>query len=109
MQDNLLLGVEASKKIPFERVLFGLGIRFVGQTVAKKLATSFGSIERLAKASEIELVEVDEIGERIAQSVVLFLSNFIRLLDEMIFVQPRNPLASESPIRFPQKRPIKIK
>ena len=73
--DNLLLGVEASKKIPFERVLFGLGIRFVGQTVAKKLASSFGSIDRLANASENELIEVDEIGERIAQSVVLFFSN----------------------------------
>jgi DNA ligase (NAD+) len=73
--DNLLLGVEASKKIPFERVLFGLGIRFVGQTVAKKLAASFGSIDRLANATKDELEEVDEIGERIAQSVVLFFSN----------------------------------
>lgn len=73
--DNLLKGVEESKKKPFERVLFALGIRFVGQTVAKKLAMSFGSIDKLAAASENSLVEVDEIGDRIAQSVVAFFQN----------------------------------
>jgi DNA ligase (NAD+) len=73
--DNLLQGVEDSKNKPFERVLFALGIRFVGQTVAKKLAMGFGSIDKLAKASEESLVEVDEIGERIAQSVVSFFAD----------------------------------
>jgi len=71
--ENLVAGVEASKNIPFERVLFGLGIRYVGETVAKKLAKHFKSIDALMKASEEELIAVDEIGERIAQSVVAFL------------------------------------
>jgi len=70
--ENLVAGVEASKNIPFERVLFGLGIRYVGETVAKKLAKHFKSIDALMKASEEELIAVDEIGERIAQSVVAF-------------------------------------
>jgi len=66
---NLLEGVEASKTKPFEKVLFALGIRYVGETVAKKLAEAFGSIDQLAAASIDQLVAVDEIGERIAQSV----------------------------------------
>jgi len=70
--ENLVAGVEASKKIPFERVLFGLGIRYVGETVAKKLAKHYKSIEAIENASEEELTTVDEIGERIAQSVVSF-------------------------------------
>ncbi|MCA1751453.1 MAG: NAD-dependent DNA ligase LigA, partial [Flavobacteriales bacterium] len=69
---NLLDGLEASKEVPFERVLFALGIRYVGETVAKKLARSFENIEALAEASEEALVEVDEIGTRIAESVVAF-------------------------------------
>jgi DNA ligase (NAD+) len=69
---NLLEGLEASKDVPFERVLFALGIRYVGETVAKKLARSFENIETLAKASEDALIEVDEIGTRIAESVVTF-------------------------------------
>ncbi len=68
--NNLLQSIEQSKKIPFERVLFGLGIRFVGETVAKKLAKHFGSIDSLMAASYEELIEVDEIGEKIAQSVI---------------------------------------
>ncbi|NND87687.1 MAG: NAD-dependent DNA ligase LigA, partial [Flavobacteriaceae bacterium] len=72
--ENLIDGVEASKKIPFERVLFALGIRYVGETVAKKLAKEFKSIEALSKASQVELIAVDEIGERIAESVVRFFS-----------------------------------
>ncbi len=68
--NNLLLGLEASKKVPFERVLFALGIRFVGETVAKKLARHFKNSDALAAASLEELVAVDEIGERIAQSVI---------------------------------------
>ncbi|MGB0402658.1 MAG: NAD-dependent DNA ligase LigA [Salibacteraceae bacterium] len=67
--ENLLQGVEESKKIPFEKVLFGIGIRFVGETVAKKLAKHYKSIDNLQKASFEELVEVDEIGDRIAQSI----------------------------------------
>lgn len=70
--ENLINGIEASKKVPFERVLFGLGIRYVGETVAKKLAKHFKKIEALAKASFEELIKVDEIGDRIAESVVAF-------------------------------------
>lgn len=66
---KLLEGVEASKTKPFEKVLFALGIRYVGETVAKKLTEAFGSIDQLAAASIDQLVAVDEIGERIAQSV----------------------------------------
>mgnify|MGYP001379027087 FL=1 len=72
--DNLIKGIEASKQIPFERVLFGLGIRYVGETVARKLAKQFKTIDALAEASEETLVAVDEIGARIAQSVVSFFS-----------------------------------
>jgi len=73
--ENLVNGIEASKQIPFERVLFALGIRYVGETVAKKLAKHFKSIDALSVASEEELVQVDEIGDRIAQSVVAFFSS----------------------------------
>jgi DNA ligase (NAD+) len=70
--DNLLQGVESSKQKPFAKVLFGLGIRFVGATVAKRLATHFSSMSNLIAASQEELVSVDDIGERIAQSLVNF-------------------------------------
>lgn len=73
--DNLVAGVAASKAIPFERVLFGLGIRYVGETVAKKLAKHYKNIDALANASEVELISVDEIGDRIANSVVSFFSS----------------------------------
>ena len=73
--ENLINGIEASKQIPFERVLFALGIRFVGETVAKKLAKHYKSIDVLAMATPIELVTVDEIGERIAESVVAFFAS----------------------------------
>jgi len=73
--NNIIAGLEASKAVPFERVLFAIGIRFVGATVAKKLAVAFGSIDELAKATQEQLVEVDEIGERIAQSVLAFFEN----------------------------------
>ncbi|WP_421812135.1 NAD-dependent DNA ligase LigA [Flagellimonas sp.] len=72
--ENLVHGVQASKKIPFERVLFALGIRYVGETVAKKLAKAFKNIDALMAASPEQLVAVDEIGERIAESVVSFFS-----------------------------------
>ena len=73
--ENLVKGVAESVKIPFERVLFALGIRFVGETVAKKLAKAFKNIDALMVASMDELMAVDEIGERIAQSVVEFFQN----------------------------------
>ena len=66
---NIIEAVAASREVPFERVLFALGIRFVGETVAKKLANAFGSIDKLAAATEEELMQVDEIGARIAGSV----------------------------------------
>ncbi|MFY8186950.1 MAG: NAD-dependent DNA ligase LigA, partial [Flavobacterium sp.] len=77
--ENLLNGVEASKNIPFERVLFALGIRYVGETVAKKLAKHYKSIDQLAAATIMDLVLVDEIGERIAQSVVAFFENPLQI------------------------------
>lgn len=70
--DNLIKGIELSKQIPFERVLYALGIRYVGETVAKKLALHYKSIDALAQATLLDLVLVDEIGERIAQSVMDF-------------------------------------
>lgn len=73
--ENLIQGIEASKEVPFERVLFGLGIRYVGETVAKKLAKAYKNIEALASATIDDLIAVDEIGERIAHSVVDFFQN----------------------------------
>lgn len=73
--ENLINGIEKSKEVPFERVLYALGIRYVGETVAKKLAKHYKSIDNLANASLMDLVLVDEIGERIAQSVVDFFAN----------------------------------
>ncbi|MDR1667433.1 MAG: NAD-dependent DNA ligase LigA [Bacteroidales bacterium] len=70
--ENMLAGIEASKKIPFERVLYALGIRYVGETIAQKLARNFRDIDALAKASYEEMTAIDEIGERIAGSVVDF-------------------------------------
>ena len=73
--DNLLNGIQKSKEITFERVLYALGIRFVGETIAKKLAKHYKNIDQLALASFEELVLVDEIGEKIAQSVIDFFAN----------------------------------
>ena len=73
--ENLIQGIEKSKEIPFERVLFALGIRHVGETVAKKLAKHYKSIDALALATEEDLINVDEIGEIIAKSVVSFFAN----------------------------------
>lgn len=72
---NILSGVEKSKQIPFKQVLFGIGIRFVGATVAEKLAIYFNNIDNLAKANVEELLQVPEIGGRIAQSVVEYFQN----------------------------------
>jgi len=69
---NLLSGVEASKQVPFQRVLFAIGIRYVGETVAKKLAKHFKSMSALREASFEELVEVDEIGDKIAEGIISF-------------------------------------
>ncbi|MEZ4858068.1 MAG: NAD-dependent DNA ligase LigA [Flavobacteriaceae bacterium] len=73
--ENLINGIEASKQIPFERVLYALGIRYVGETVAKKLAKHFKTINAIANASFEELISVDEIGDRIAQSVIAFFAS----------------------------------
>lgn len=73
--ENLLQGVQRSKQIPFERVLYALGIRFVGETVAKKLAKHYQTLDRLMQATPEDLMQVDEIGERIAESVYAFFSN----------------------------------
>ena len=72
---NLLEGVKASTQIPFEKVLFAIGIRYVGETVAKKLAKFYKSMEVLQQASFEQLVEVDEIGDRIAESIIQFFEN----------------------------------
>ncbi|MGZ0017908.1 NAD-dependent DNA ligase LigA [Yeosuana sp. AK3] len=73
--ENLMKGIELSKQIPFERVLYALGIRYVGETVAKKLAKHYKSMDALAKATIIDLVTVDEIGIKIAESVVEFFAS----------------------------------
>ena len=82
---NILDAIAQSKTAPFERVLFGLGIRYIGQTVAKKLAISFGSIDALAKANLDTLIQVDEIGKRIAESVIEFFSSLsnIQIIDRL--------------------------
>ena len=73
--ENLVNGVEKSKEIPFDRVLYALGIRYVGETVAKKLAKHYKNIVALQNASLMDLILVDEIGEKIAQSVIEFFDN----------------------------------
>ena len=73
--ENIVKGIQKSKEIPFERVLFALGIRYVGETVAKKLARHYKSIEALENATIEQLVEVDEIGNQIAASVVNFFAD----------------------------------
>ncbi|MFA5297042.1 MAG: NAD-dependent DNA ligase LigA [Lutibacter sp.] len=76
---NIISGIEKSKEVPFEKVLFALGIRFVGETVAKKLAKHFKSIEHLLKASFEALIAVDEIGDIIAKSIINFSNNPINI------------------------------
>jgi len=73
--ENLINGIENSKKIPFENVLYALGIRYVGETVAKKLAKHYKNINALQQASLMDLILVDEIGDRIASSVIEFFEN----------------------------------
>jgi len=83
--ENLLNGIEKSKEIPFEKVLYALGIRYVGETVAKKLAQHYQNIDVLATTPFTDLILVDEIGERIAQSVVNFFENTenLKLIDNL--------------------------
>lgn len=73
--ENIVENIKSSAQVPYERVLFALGIRFVGETVAKKLARAFTSIDKLAAASLDDLIHVDEIGIKIAQSVILYFSD----------------------------------
>lgn len=73
--ENIINGITASKEVPFERVLFALGIRFVGETVAKKITKSFADIEELENADLEKLKNIDEIGEKIARSIVVYFSN----------------------------------
>lgn len=73
--ENIIKGIKASKEVPFERVLFALGIRFVGETVAKKIAKSFNNIEELENADLEKLTSIDEIGEKIAQSILIYFSS----------------------------------
>lgn len=83
--NNLLLGIQASKQIPFERVLFALGIRFVGETVAKKLAVALRTIDAIAMASFEQLIAVDEIGEKIAIAVQQYFldGENLRIIDRL--------------------------
>lgn len=82
---NIIESIEQSKNQSFERVLFGLGIRYVGKTVAEKLVDAFGSIEKLMTASKEQIEEVHEIGERIAQSVVEYFSKEanLRIIEQL--------------------------
>ena len=73
--ENIINGIAQSKEIPFERVIFALGIRFVGETVAKKIAKAFKNIEELEDADLETLVSIDEIGEKIAQSILNYFAN----------------------------------
>lgn len=96
--DNLVNGVQASKDVPFERVLFGLGIRYVGETVAKKLAKHYKSIEALSKATLEDLEQVDEIGIKIAESVVDFFSTEanVQLVSRLILYGLQLQLSEEA-------------
>ncbi|MEI6865934.1 NAD-dependent DNA ligase LigA [Flavicella sp.] len=76
---NIVSGIKKSKAIPFEKVLFALGIRFVGETVAKKLAKYFKNIDSLMNASFEELVLVDEIGDKIAKSIVAYSNDYLNI------------------------------
>lgn len=73
--ENIVKGIAQSKEVPFERALFALGIRFVGETVAKKIAKSFTAIEELENADLERLINIDEIGEKIAQSIISYFAN----------------------------------
>ena len=96
--ENLIYGIEASKQIPFERVLFGLGIRYVGETVAKTLAKHFKSVGALSQARIEDLEAVDEIGIKIAESVYHFFrnENNIRLVSRLVSYGVQLELSKEA-------------
>ena len=73
--NNIINGIQKSKEVPYERVLFALGIRFVGEVVAKKIAQSFPNIDSLKSATKLQLLLTDEVGEKIADSVIDFFAN----------------------------------
>jgi len=73
--ENLISSINNSKKVLFDRVLYALGIRYAGETVAKKLANHFKSLDSLAKAREEDLINVEEIGDKIAESIIHYFSN----------------------------------
>ncbi|MDR2867978.1 MAG: NAD-dependent DNA ligase LigA [Bacteroidales bacterium] len=73
--ENILTGIEQSKQVPFERVLFAIGIRYVGETTAKKLARFFGNIDELALATKEQLMAVDDVGEQVASALVSYFTN----------------------------------
>ncbi len=77
--DNAISSIEESKKIPFPRVLYGIGIRYVGETTARKLALHFETIEKIETATFEQLLEVEEVGDRIAQSIIEYFSNPITI------------------------------
>lgn len=77
--ENIIAGITQSKKIPFERVIFALGIRFVGETVAKKIARAFKDIDELRQATFEKLISIDEIGEKIGESILLYFANQVNL------------------------------
>jgi len=83
--ENILNGIEQSKKLGFEKVLFALGIRHVGETVAKKLAKHFKNIDNLAEASMEQLIEVEDIGEKIAESIIEWFADerHIEIIEEL--------------------------
>lgn len=102
--ENLVNGVQKSKEVPFERVLYAIGIRYVGETVAKKLAKHYKSIDAIRNASLMDLILVDEIGEKIAQSVIEFFDNpeNVSIIDrlkqygvQMELVEAYNPNATD--------------
>lgn len=95
---NMIEGIEKSKEIPFEKVLFALGIRFVGETVAKKLAKHFKSIDNLMAADFETLIAVDEIGDRIAQSIIDFSNDLgnIHLINRLKSYGVQLALSAES-------------
>nr|WP_294777670.1 NAD-dependent DNA ligase LigA [uncultured Flavobacterium sp.] len=102
--ENLVNGVQKSKEVPFERVLYAIGIRYVGETVAKKLAKHYKSIDAIRNASLMDLILVDEIGEKIAQSVIEFFENAenVRIIErlkqygvQMVLVEVHNPNATD--------------
>ena len=98
--DNLIRGIEASKSKPFSKVLFGLGIRYVGETVAKKLSKAFPTIHQLREASREELIAVDEIGDRIADSLMDYFKDQknLDLIERLENHQIQLECLSESPI-----------